>query len=83
MAHENFRTIVSTVFPIGVTKNVTNFDRLLLISHSILVGIVPNLIERWVIGSATSVQNFVKIDAQEDCLRARLFCMVWWEEEDE
>ena len=83
MAHKNFRTIASTVFPIGVTKNVTNFDRLSLISPSILVGIVPNLMERWVLGSATSVRNFVKIDAREDCLRARLFCMVWCEEEEE
>ena len=40
MVHENFGTIASTVFPIGVTKNVTNFDRLPLISPSILMGIV-------------------------------------------
>ena len=73
MADENFRTIASTVFLIGVTKNVTNFDRLLLISPSISVGIITNLMERWVLGNTTSVQNFVKIDAREDCLCARTY----------
>ena len=29
------------------------------------------------------MRNFVKIDAGEGCLRARLFCMVWCEEEEE
>ena len=38
--------------------------------------------ERWVLGSATSVRNFVKIDAQEGCLCAHLFCMVWCEGEE-
>ena len=33
--------------------------------------------------SATSIRNFVKIDAREGCLRVRLFCMVWCEEEEE
>ena len=46
MAGENFRTTELTVFSIGVTKNVANVDGLLLISPSILVGNVPNLMER-------------------------------------
>ena len=61
-----------------MTKYVKNFDRPLLVSPTILVGIIQNLM---VFGSATSVRNFVKIDAQGGCLHAHLFCMVWCKEE--
>ena len=46
MAGENFRTIEWTVFSIDVTKDVANVDGLSLISPSILVGNIPNLMER-------------------------------------
>ena len=76
MADKIFSTITPSFFQLGVTKMFKILIEYPLYLPKFLVGIAPNLIERWVLGSGTSVRIFVEINAQEGCFRVHLFCMV-------